>query len=245
MSSQNAAYILWLEARRASVPNLLDVLQQHGYRVKTVTRGREALALLAQQPPALIVIYAAALGSSGRRLSSQFARAAPNTPQLVIVDQHQRSLPEVPVGQVLRLPLSERRLLHAVRRFLLPPGADSRWQIYGPIWFDPVNRRVRCHGREHTLTPKTARLLAYFLQHPNRVISREELYQAVWDMPSNNDLRTLQVHVCWLRKALEENPRRPRLLKTVRGQGYMLVLPASSEDAPPPSGGPDTPSREA
>ncbi len=238
-SSENPRFILWLEGKRVRVPNLVSAVQDAGYTVVAVANGREALQAVAEHPPALTVIYAASIGSSGARLVRRLHEAAPDAPLVLIVDRHLQPLPQVPYGKVLRLPLSPKRLLRVVRKFLPPPDEAPQWQEYGPIRFDPVHHRVRCEGRERTLTPKTAQLLTYFLQHPNRLISRDELFEAVWNMPSNNDLRTLEVHICWLRKALERNPRRPRFLKTVRGRGYIFELPttekADSSDAETPS----------
>lgn len=229
-SSEVPRFILWLEGKRVRVPNLLSAVQNAGYTVVPVSNGRAALQTLADRSPSLIVIYAASIGSSGARLVRRLHEAAPHAPLLLIVDQHLQPLPQVPYGRALRLPLSPKRLLRAVRRFLPPPDEAPQWQEYGPIRFDPVHHRVWCEGRERTLTPKTAQLLAYFLQNPNRLIPRDELFEAVWHMPSNNDLRTLEVHICWLRKALEENPRRPRFLKTIRGRGYLFDLPRSPSD---------------
>lgn len=75
------------------------------------------------------------------------------------------------------------------------------------------------HGVIH-LTPKECQLLATFMRHPNRVLSRRFLMREVWETDYIGDTRTLQVHVSWLRRKIEENPRRPTRLRTVRGVGY-------------------------
>ncbi len=224
------AFILWLEGKRGRVPRLASILEEAGYRLERVRRGRDGLAVLQRATPRLIVIYAASLGSSGIRLVQQFHREAPNIPQLLILARGaDLRKTHVPYGKALRLPLSQKRLLREVRRYFPSPDQEEHWEDYGPFRFDAVRGRVWRNGREWPLTPKMARLLAYFLQHPNRVIPREELFRAVWNMPSNNDLRTLEVHICWLRKVLEDNPRKPKLLRTLRGRGYLLELPLNLE----------------
>ena len=60
----------------------------------------------------------------------------------------------------------------------------------------------------------------YLLNHPNRIVTPDELYEAVWDKPSYGDVRTVIVHVYNLRKKLEPNPARPQYIKNVRGKGY-------------------------
>jgi len=74
------------------------------------------------------------------------------------------------------------------------------------------------------LTPQECRLLYVFMQHPGEILSRAFLMRAAWDWEIShpNEARTLEVHVCWLRQKLEEDPRRPRLIRTVRGVGYQF-----------------------
>jgi len=68
-------------------------------------------------------------------------------------------------------------------------------------------------------------LAELFLKYPNTVIARKTLIQQVWNTEYMGDTRTLDVHIRWLREAVEENPSRPRIITTVRGVGYRLVPP--------------------
>ena len=77
------------------------------------------------------------------------------------------------------------------------------------------------------LTPKEARLLAVLMQHPGQVVNRATLMQEVWQTDYLGDTRTLDVHICWLRKKLEDDPTHPQLLLTQRGVGYQLNVPGS------------------
>ncbi len=74
------------------------------------------------------------------------------------------------------------------------------------------------------LTPREARLLAILMQHPGQVVKRATLMKEVWQTDYLGDTRTLDVHICWLRQKLEEDPTRPRLILTQRGVGYELNL---------------------
>jgi DNA-binding response OmpR family regulator len=65
-------------------------------------------------------------------------------------------------------------------------------------------------------------LLSVFLKRPGEVLEREALFKQVWNTQYTEDTRTLDVHISWLRSALEENPRKPKYLKTMRGVGYRL-----------------------
>jgi DNA-binding response OmpR family regulator len=63
-----------------------------------------------------------------------------------------------------------------------------------------------------------------FLEKPGVVLEREKLFKQVWNTNYTGDTRTLDVHISWLRKAIEEDPRKPQLLKTIRGVGYRLDI---------------------
>jgi DNA-binding response OmpR family regulator len=68
------------------------------------------------------------------------------------------------------------------------------------------------------------RLMAVLLRHRNRVVSRATLMHKVWETDFLGDTRTLDVHICWLRRKIEADPAQPRRLVTVRGVGYCLVV---------------------
>jgi len=92
----------------------------------------------------------------------------------------------------------------------------------GLIRLDTERRRVRCQGREARLTPRLAQLLQILMEHPGAVVERAQLFRQVWKTEYTEDTRTLDVHISWLREALEEDPRHPQFLKTIRGVGYRL-----------------------
>jgi DNA-binding response OmpR family regulator len=77
-------------------------------------------------------------------------------------------------------------------------------------------------GKEERLTPRLTSLLHLFMLHPGEVLERDDIFRQVWKTEYIDDTRTLDVHVSWLRQAIEEDPRKPRFLKTIRGVGYRL-----------------------
>ncbi len=66
------------------------------------------------------------------------------------------------------------------------------------------------------------------MRNPGRLLTRKKLIRQVWQTDYTGDTRTLDVHISWLRRAIEEDVRRPRLIKTIRGMGYRLDLPEES-----------------
>ncbi|MFN8454201.1 MAG: helix-turn-helix domain-containing protein [Anaerolineae bacterium] len=74
------------------------------------------------------------------------------------------------------------------------------------------------------LTPKETKLMALLMKNVGKVVSRSELMQEVWNTEYLGDTRTLDVHICWLRQKIEDNPRVPEVILTRRGQGYELRI---------------------
>ena len=90
----------------------------------------------------------------------------------------------------------------------------------GDFCLDLNRREVIKNGNAHKLTPKQCALLKTFIEHSGQVLSRRFLMQQVWHTEYLGDTRTLEVHVSWLRRVIEDDPRHPTYLRTVRGLGY-------------------------
>jgi DNA-binding response OmpR family regulator len=101
--------------------------------------------------------------------------------------------------------------------------ARSKLQIAG-ITLNTKEGQVTGPNGTHHLTPMECRLLRVFMLNRGQVISRAFLMKEVWQTEYLDDMRTLEVHVSWLRKKIEADPRRPRYLRTVRGMGYGFGL---------------------
>ena len=98
--------------------------------------------------------------------------------------------------------------------------------IVSPIKLDTQQRRLWIGQDEHHLTPKQCCLLGLLMRRPNEIITRRELMEQVWQTAYLGDTRTLDVHMHWLRKKIEVDPKAPKILGTVRGQGFSLRGPA-------------------
>ncbi len=94
----------------------------------------------------------------------------------------------------------------------------------GPIRLDLEQRWVYCRGRRARLTPQLFALMEMFMRHAGVVISREELFTKLWETDYLGDTRSLDVHISWLRQAIEKDPRNPVFLRTERGVGYRLQV---------------------
>jgi DNA-binding response OmpR family regulator len=103
------------------------------------------------------------------------------------------------------------------------PGQKSSEMVkVDGITLDIQNSVLRKNGDEVHLTPKETKLMVLLMKNVGKVVSRSELMQEVWNTEYLGDTRTLDVHICWLRQKIEDNPRIPELILTRRGQGYEL-----------------------
>ncbi len=117
--------------------------------------------------------------------------------------------------------------VHAILR--RPPGLRSTRLVYADVTLDLAGQKAERAGRPLLLTAREQALLGHFLRHPDEVVSRTRIYEAVWDERYDGLSNTLEVHVMELRKKLEALG--PRLIFTVRGKGYVLTT-RTGEDAP-------------
>ena len=217
------AKILLLESERANGPSFAGALEKRGYAV-TIERTAQAAFKRSQSlTPDIVILNAASLKTSGARICRRIKAALNGTPVVIIADK--KGVPDANCGAAATLvvPFTPRKLLNGVARLL--PGDDSASLQLGPIKLNLAQRRISCGGREERVTPKQARLLEMFLRTPGQLLTRKQIIKHVWDTDYTGDTRTLDVHMSWLRSVIEPNPRKPRYLKTLRGQGYRLDIP--------------------
>ncbi len=221
---------------KASVPKILlvqgglgdsvgPVLERYGYRVLWVRAAKNALARVEVDPPALVIIDVPSLRVSAEKLSAAIKRLA-DVPVLYIGAEATEGQPVAELtggdGYVAR-PLQLRRLLNRVEK-LMPEGQTVELKV-GDLVFHPSDGILRKRNEEQYLNPKLSKLLQLFMQRPGEILSRKFLMQQVWETSFMGDTRTLDVHIRWLREAIEDNPTDPMYIRTIRGQGYRFENP--------------------
>jgi two-component system response regulator RegX3 len=118
--------------------------------------------------------------------------------------------------------VSRVRALLRRREFDLRSASEGIRRV-GALELDPGRHRVLVDGRDVGLTPSEFRLLAFLASSPERVFSRREIMQHLWQSSYVGDERACEVHVSNIRRKIERDPTRPERLLTVRGAGYKLV----------------------
>jgi DNA-binding response OmpR family regulator len=204
------------------------LLERHGYRVVWVQTAKQALERVMSEKPALVVIDVPSLVANAERLCQEVKRIR-DIPVLMLGGQDARVNGETArayagcASEFLPRPLRARRLLLRIAK-LLPEGLAIELRC-GDLVFRPADGILRKRDKEVYLNPKLSRLLQLFMQHPGEVLTRRVLMQQVWDTDYIGDTRTLDVHIRWLRLAIEDDPTMPVYLRTVRGQGYCFHNP--------------------
>lgn len=228
MLDNSRVSILCIEGKRKNNFAFAPDLKRKGYDVHVAESGAKGIALLSRLSPRVIIINAASLRTNSLRITSRFRSILPECPIFLIVDKGEAAVPAPEANVVLELPFTVQKLVNRVRTF---QAVGQRHLIsLGPLQLNTRSNMVSCNGREAHLTPRLTRILMYMMEEPNKVHRREELFQKVWETDYTGDTRTLDVHISWLRQALEDNPRQPEYILTVRSVGYQLRIPETSPD---------------
>lgn len=212
--------VLIIEGNRADSPNFVPAIRKKGYRVEIARSGKEALLMAPEVSPDVIVVNAASLRTNGKRICSNIRTDLEGTPIILIHKADEEYNGELDVDSLLVLPFTARKLINRIK--VLVPEENSKHLKVGPLSLDVERNMVYCEGRQARLTPKLAQLLEELMRHAGEVLVREDLFSSVWQTEYIADTRTLDVHISWLRQAVEEDPRHPKFIKTIRGVGYRL-----------------------
>jgi DNA-binding response OmpR family regulator len=211
--------LLVIEGRHAEIPSFAPDLQKKGFDVVSAQNGSEAVSKLKQTPPGLVVVNAPSLRSTGSRICLSIRKKEPKLPVILIVEKEKPVDREL-ADSVLALPFTVQKLVNRIKALM--PGDGDNVVSVGPIRLDLENRRVRSLGKNTRLTPRLITLLQLLMDKHGEVVEREALFKKVWETNYTGDTRTLDVHISWLRRAIELDPDDPKFLKTIRGVGYRL-----------------------
>ena len=196
------------------------------YEVTSIPSGKEALTLVKASDYAVVILDAISMRTPGDRIARQL-RDGLGTIPLVHLHPGPKESADTPADVVLFMPFTARKIVNVIER-LLHRVSDDLVVSCGPFSVNMSRRVLVANGQETALTPKLALLVETFLRHPGETLDRKLLMEQVWDTSYLGDTRTLDVHVRWIRRAIEEDPGNPRYLKTVRGVGYRLEIPLLS-----------------
>jgi DNA-binding response OmpR family regulator len=223
--------ILVVDDEPAIVDAVAYALRREGFDVETASDGVEALEAARARPYDVLVLDLMLPGLSGMDVCRSL-RAESDVPILMLTAR------DAEVDRVVGLelgaddyvtkPFSLVELVSRVRAILRRRELDrapagSAVVRLGGLELDYGRHRVRVDGREVTLTPSELSLLSLLAGAPDRVFTRREIMQHLWDSTYVGDERACDIHVSNLRRKIEQDPSQPERLLTVRSVGYKLV----------------------
>lgn len=214
-----------------AICNMLSVaLETAGYEVQTVQDGKDVMAALVNTQPDLLLLDWMLPGISGIDLARKIKQST-DFNELPIIMLTARTEEDSKVtglesgaDDYVTKPFSIRELLSRIKAVLRrrSPSLLEQQLMHADIQMDVLSQRVSVQGKEVILGPTEYKLLEFFMRHPDRVFSREQLLNRVWGSTVYVEDRTVDVHILRLRKALKPAGV-SHLINTVRGSGYRLA----------------------
>ena len=227
--------ILVVEDETPLVTMLRYNLEKEGYRVAAAADGQEALLLLAEERPDLVLLDWMLPSVSGLELCRQIRRRREwrDLPVVMLTARAEeadrvRGL-ETGADDYVTKPFSRAELMARIRAVLRRsrPTLAEEVLTRGDLSVDTARHRVSRSGRAIELSPTEYRLLLHFMENPGRVFSRDQLLDAVWGRDTYVEERTVDVHIRRLRKALNRDGETD-IVRTVRSAGYAFALDEGS-----------------
>lgn len=224
-----------------SIATLLQYnLKQAGYDVVTANDGRDGLNKAIAEKPHLILLDLMLPNLDGMEVCKELRMKKINVPIIMLTakdDEFDKVLGlELGADDYMTKPFSPREVMARVKAVLRrsnvveqlqeeqPSTVEKEYHI-GNLTVYPDRFEAFLDNKLLEFTPKEFELLLYLLENKNRVLTRDQLLSAVWHYDFAGDTRIVDVHISHLRDQIEENSRKPKFIKTIRGLGYKFEEP--------------------
>ena len=210
------------------IRNMLKTyLKREGVNVISCSNGAEALDVVAKQEIHLILLDIMMDGLDGFEVLQRLREMHEQIPVIFLSARQEEYDKVLGLGLVaddyVTKPFSPGELMARVkvqlRRGQKQSDSDRKILQYGEISMDLNSYQVSVNDRQVELAGKELLLLKFFLEHPGQVFTKTQIYHQVWEEGYEDD-NTVMVYISHLREKLEENPKEPKWIKTIRGIGY-------------------------
>lgn len=225
----NMEKILVIEDDRAIRKALQQLFEPEGYTVDVAPTGAAGLAAFRSSPPNLIILDLRLPEISGRDICREVRKESPQMPIIVLSAASEEVdrvlLLELGADDYVTKPFSPKELLarvHAVLR-RSARGIRAEQLTFDDICVDFAKMELMRAGHPVSLTPQEFKVLKYFADNRERVISREQLLNEVWGYTCYPSTRTVDAHILNLRQKIEKDPANPVHFLTVHGAGYKFI----------------------
>lgn len=214
---------------------LNDYLSANGYRVRSAPTAAAGLADLSRSPAEAVILDVMLPDLDGFEVLKRI-RAGSDVPVLMLTargDETDRIVGlEIGADDYLPKPFSPRELLARLRAILRRHGASPVAGIlrFGRLEIDPGSRSARLDGQVCDMTGHQFDILLALAESAGRILTREQLLDRVKGIEADAFDRSVDVHVSRIRAAIEDDPRHPRRIVTVRGAGYVFARRQDDKD---------------
>lgn len=222
--------ILIVEDDRSVQKALKHLFESNGYGVQVARDGKAGLEAVSDTPPSAVVLDLRLPEISGQDVCRQIKNATPSLPVVVlsasadVVDKV--LLLEMGADDYVTKPFSPRELLARVQasiRRVSRVSAAPEIFTFDDVTINFTKMELTQAGQPVQLTAQEFKVLRFFIQNQDRVVSREELLNEVWGYQNYPSTRTVDNHILRLRQKLEKDPAHPSHFKTMHGAGYKFV----------------------
>ncbi len=230
--------LLLVDDDAAVTTSLSAFLERAGFSVTVAANGDQALPKTKTIKPDLIVLDILMPVMDGREMLRRLRAGGDWTPVILLtrLDASAERTMALDEGadDYLNKPFDPQELVARIRAVLrrTRPGKTplhaARHLVSSDLLLDRSARRVRLAARELPLTPKAIAILEYLMTHPDELITRERLLDAVWGWDNPVGSRVVDTRIAELRKALHDDPAEPRYIETVPGEGYRFIAEVES-----------------
>lgn len=224
--------ILIVEDEPSIVMLLQYNIEKAGFLTEVANDGEEAVKKVNQVEYDLIVLDLMLPKMNGIEVCKKIRKSKNQVPILMLTakDQEENKVLGLQIGadDYLTKPFSPRELIARIqailRRTNLSVTSDNLLEL-GDIKINLDEHSVSFQGEKLELTRKQFELLIYLIKHENKILSREQLLNAVWDFDFVGDTRMVDVHISHLREKIEKDSKNPEYIKTIHGFGYKMEDP--------------------
>ena len=216
-------------------------LELEGFRVTEAETGPQALSILQDMQPDLVVLDIMLPGVDGFSITRRLRHPSDYNPlsiegdiPIILLTARSNEVDrvaglELGADDYVTKPFSPRELVARVKAVMRRSSAGEAESdtpvVFGPLHLDPRSRSVSVADKDVSLTAKEFDLLWFLMRHPRQVFKRQQLLDKVWGYEFYGDESTVTVHVRRLREKLEPNPSKPSFIQTVWGVGYKFEIP--------------------
>ncbi|MCL4394155.1 MAG: response regulator transcription factor [Chloroflexi bacterium] len=214
-----SVFVLIVGNDKATTTSYAGFFAKKEFNVLTGHSGRQALVLAKAHRLDAVVVDATSPRLNCKSLCKRL-RAETFAPIVLITQPNGKVESGIAPEAVVPKPVAGRKLVARVKSAI--ESKPPRLLIVGHLSLDLEKHKLTRGNKSYPLTPKEFILLKLLMTRAGQTVTRKTLMKEVWETDYLGDTRTLDVHIRWVREKVEENPSKPRLLVTARGQGYKL-----------------------